>query len=472
MGRPKGSKSKPLLDPENILPKRQTENDENENPIEGSVPTKTKKKTGIKTRNKSQNIQAYTNLVGPAIEFFPKSKLPQNKVLLQRYMGLRDKFPKEKLSTLVNILYMEMVQDTWVPARIPTDTKAVCKYTIKCAVQKFINFKHRTYKGKEDHPKNISECETFLTQLCDLSPPNLKDLLSKSSRLNKVWEDDWQFYLNMCEPKQVGCVGGRDHKLALKEGEKTVRMAKDEKKKVKEDVKKRKLSEVVTGAEYDDGADEEEPNQDPDIVFNNRIRKKAKIVLEIDPNDIVKQTTSTTDRLGLSNRQTAMMLASVVKAGGGDVAKVKVSKSGVQRQRKKIRAMKGKKIMSSFVQSDKGYILHYDTKLVNPKGRDQEDRAAVLYSGGLHKQPYLLGIPKFLSSSGKDVETGVVNEIEKYKIPLEECIGTCYDTTASNSGYKSGAHFRLEKRIGHAILELECRKHVYELHVTHANKVL
>ena len=128
--------------------------------------------------------------------------------------------------------------------------------------------------------------------------------------------------------------------------------------------------------------------------------------------------------------------------------------------------------MSSFVHSDQGYVLHYDTKLVNPKGRDQEDRAAVLYSGGVHKQPYLLGIPKFLSSSGKDVETGVVNELEKYKIPLEECIATCYDTKASNSGYKSGAHFRLERRNGHAILELECRKHVYELHVTHANKAV
>ena len=155
MGRPKRSKSKPLLDQQNILPKR-NQNYENENPIDGSLPTKSKKKNGIKTRNKSQNIQAYTNLVGSAIEFFPKSKLPQNKVVLQRYMGLRDKFPKEKLSTLVNILYKEMLQDTWVPARISTDTKDVCKYTIKCVVQKFINFKHKTYKGKQEYPKNIS----------------------------------------------------------------------------------------------------------------------------------------------------------------------------------------------------------------------------------------------------------------------------------------------------------------------------
>ena len=55
---------------------------------------------------------------------------------------------------------------------------------------------------------------------------------------------------------------------------------------------------------------------------------------------------------------------------------------------------------------------------------------------------------------------------------MKDCIGTCYDTTASNSGHKNGAHFRIEKQVGHAILELECRTHVYEVHVTQANKAI
>ena len=144
-----------------------------------------------------------------------------------------------------------------------------------------------------------------------------------------------------------------------------------------------------------------------------------------------------------------MTLACVVKVGGGNLSKVKLSKSAVQRQRKKARAKQGQSVMDKFEHADK-FILHYDTKLVNPKGRDTEDRAAVLYSGGVHKQPYLLAIPKFQSSSGKDVENGVIAELDKYKIPINDCVGTCYDTTASNSGYKSGAHFRLEKKVQHA----------------------
>ena len=70
------------------------------------------------------------------------------------------------------------------------------------------------------------------------------------------------------------------------------------------------------------------------------------------------------------------------------------------------------------------------------------------------------------------MEAGVIRELEKYKIPVQDCVGTCYDTTSSNSGFKSGAHFRIEKQVQHAILELECRKHVHEVHVTHANKAV
>ena len=112
-------------------------------------------------------------------------------------------------------------------------------------------------------------------------------------------------------------------------------------------------------------------------------RKRAKVQLEIDPTKIVEQTAGTFDRLGLSTRQTAMVLASVVKAGGGDLTEVQLSRSLVQRKRKKVRVKQGRKIMDSFVHSE-SYVLHYDTKLVNPKGRDTEDRAAVLYSGGVH----------------------------------------------------------------------------------------
>ena len=265
-------------------------------------------------------------------------------------------------------------------------------------------------------------------------------------------------------------------KLAGKENDKQMEVNRVAEQKKKSDTQKRKLQHKVTGEEFEDESLQEQHDidEDDEVIYHQK-KKKArtqKIILEIDPNKIVAQTADTTDRLGMSVRQTAMMLAAVVKAGGEDVSKVPLSKSAVHVQRKKARYVKGKKIQEAFEPAEEGFLLHYDTKLVNPKGRDREDRAAVLYSGGIHKQPYLLGIPRFESSSGKDVETGVLKELEKYKIELDKCVSTCYDTTSSNSGLKKGAHFRIEKNVGHAILELECRKHVQELHVTHANKAV
>ena len=229
--------------------------------------------------------------------------------------------------------------------------------------------------------------------------------------------------MNMCQPKQVGCIAGEDVKLAGKETDKKDKEGAEDNLAEQEASQKRKRGATVTGEEFDDGVEKEEELNDPDEIHGvgkkRRRGNSGKIILEIDPRKIVEQTTATSDRLGLSSRQTAMMLAAVVKAGGGDLSQVPISKSAVHVKRKKSRFQKGKEIQDSFIPSDTGYILHYDTKLVNPKGRDTEDRAAVLYSGGIHKQPYLLGIPRFLSSAGRDVEAGVIKELEKYKIPMQ-----------------------------------------------------
>ena len=77
--------TKPKIVPKNILPSK-NENDENANPIPFSLPKKVIK-SDIRTSRKSADLQAYALLVGPSINFPPKSKLPQNKVVLQGNTG-------------------------------------------------------------------------------------------------------------------------------------------------------------------------------------------------------------------------------------------------------------------------------------------------------------------------------------------------------------------------------------------------
>ena len=47
-----------------------------------------------------------------------------------------------------------------------------------------------------------------------------------------------------------------------------------------------------------------------------------------------------------------------------------------------------------------------------------------------------------------------------------------WDTTANNTGVHEGAAVHFERTIGHAILHIPCRKHMYELHMSHAYEAL
>ena len=77
----------------------------------------------------------------------------------------------------------------------------------------------------------------------------------------------------------------------------------------------------------------------------------------------------------------------------------------------------------------------------------------------------MLWIPRFWSSSDKDVEAGIFRELEKYNISLDKCFLTCYEATFSKYGLKNGTHFRIEKN-------LSCRFNAASncMARTHANK--
>ena len=80
-----------MLDENNIIQSNNKENDENGNTSPPKqAPVRSKSAIGTKGAKKSKTLQVYHDLVGPPISFFPPSKLPQNKVVLQRYLHLRE----------------------------------------------------------------------------------------------------------------------------------------------------------------------------------------------------------------------------------------------------------------------------------------------------------------------------------------------------------------------------------------------
>ena len=64
-------------------------------------------------------------------------------------------------------------------------TERECKKIIDKIVKDFTEYKHHSYKGSQDSPKNIDEFKPFLVKLCDLAPYNLKELLIGTYQLGK-----------------------------------------------------------------------------------------------------------------------------------------------------------------------------------------------------------------------------------------------------------------------------------------------
>ena len=96
------------------------------------------------------------------------------------------------------------------------------------------------------------------------------------------------------------------------------------------------------------------------------------------------------------------------------------------------------------------------------------DRLAVLLSSPDLKngQPQLLGIPGLFSGKGFVMANEVMELLEKWEAQAG-IVGICYDTTASNTGYKSGSFILIERALQRAPLKFPCRRHTHELHAKH-----
>ena len=57
----------------------------------------------------------------------------------------------------------------------------------------------------------------------------------------------------------------------------------------------------------------------------------------------------------------------------------------------------------------------------------------------------------------------IINLLKEKNINLKKIIGVVFDTTSENTGEISGIVRRLEDSLGHPILEMACRHHIYEL---------
>lgn len=92
--------------------------------------------------------------------------------------------------------------------------------------------------------------------------------------------------------------------------------------------------------------------------------------------------------------------------------------------------------------------------------RSKIERIAVLISyDGTSK---FLGAPKIPSSAAEDIAAAVHQLLIQWDI-FDRVAAMGFDTTAANSGHKSGACLVLENHLDRKLIRLACRHHIYEI---------
>lgn len=96
----------------------------------------------------------------------------------------------------------------------------------------------------------------------------------------------------------------------------------------------------------------------------------------------------------------------------------------------------------------------------NLTGKEKTDRLPIIVSHLNGSQ--LLGVPELSSGTGKNTANAVYDILRDWDI-VNKVQAASYDTTAANTGATNGAVSLLQNQLGHDLLQLPCRHHIYEL---------
>ena len=103
--------------------------------------------------------------------------------------------------------------------------------------------------------------------------------------------------------------------------------------------------------------------------------------------------------------------------------------------------------------------------------KENQEKLAVLLTTS-NGDEILLGIIPVVDDTAAEERKSIINLLKEKEINLKKIVGGVFDTTSVNTGELSGIVRRLEDSIGHSILELACRHHIYELVCGAASEII
>ena len=290
----------------------------------------------------------------------------------------------------------------------------------------------------------------YIEQMFDIAHQDAMELIRN--------EEDREFLRLQREGRQ-GCMGGVDKKLDLKEHRIKKRQSEERGRKQKYDevmeAQKTVTSFETTDDSDDAGIDERQEGAYQEEYSKPKPKKQHGRNTMFNPGLI-----AALDRTKMSDRNATYVFAETASSLGHNVDDITMSRSSLQRARKKFRFELAEEVKTS-LSGNSPLVVHWDGKLMSDlDGKGQIDRLPICVSG--EDGTKLLVVAKLQDGTG-DAQAEAVCEALKDWGLLDRVCGMSFDTTSSNTGNEKGACALIEKRIGKKLLKLACRHHIMEL---------
>lgn len=211
---------------------------------------------------------------------------------------------------------------------------------------------------------------------------------------------------------------------------------------------------ISLSSESSDSDLDSDSDSDSDFTVNTSTKKEKHIKL------FTPELSAALDRTNTSDRNATYIIAATAAALGKDVKNVTLNRESIRLNRRKLRKESNRIIHDKFFTKSQ-LTVHWDGKLLSDlSGSDKVERTAILVTGIEIEK--LLAVPKSTNSTGQTQANVVCEALDNWKLK-DNITSMCFDTTASNSGVKSGACVLIEKQLGKRLLHLACRHHILEL---------
>ena len=218
----------------------------------------------------------------------------------------------------------------------------------------------------------------------------------------------------------------------------------------------------------------DDPDWQEDITMrakHYRAKKSSnKVNITIDKDSFLDNIALIADKTFTSSRNAVQIAAAALSTAGesekDEISRLTISHRTLHRKRDELRLSSDKLITENWINKKQSslFLLHWDEKTLRHLRQVDGSHAymAVVLTDLHTEEEKILSIVEMENSGAEEGVSSVIEALRKWKINKKNIIGCVFDTTNTNSGWKSGIVVRLEKFLEQRVMHVYCRHHIFE----------